>query len=606
MTDGQRKKVASSFIAWRFFLVSIVIAAVFVALASRAAYIQILEPDMAIDENNKRTLRVEALHAQRGMIFDRHGKELAVSVPVVSVYADPKALEKSLQQKVLKLAKKQGENIDALQKNSTELAKRSAEIYHNDPRWRELAEVLQSPQNEINDRLRDDLSRRYVYLKRQITPAVANYIDNLNLPGIHLLDESKRYYPAGEVSAHVVGFTNIDGEGIEGIENLFDKALTGADGRRTVRKDAQGREIEVLDERERIEPENITLSIDQRIQGIAYKALKSAVLSFKATSGSAMVVDVKTGEILAMVNSPSFNPNNLADSAPHKRRNRAVTDLFEPGSTVKPLSVLAGLEYGSIAIDEVIDTHPGWMRVGGRLVTDPRNNKEMTLREILKKSSNMGVAKIVQTLPKDYLVRFFQKAGFGEDTGTNMVGESSGLYRPDRRWSDFEIATLSYGYAVSVSTAQLARVYATLGSGGISRPLTILKQEDPMPGERIMQEHNVKAVVQMMESVFEQGGTAPNVKVDGYRVAGKTGTSIKAVAGGYGDEYVGYFAGVGPVSDPRLAVVVMVNEPGGDVYYGGAVSGPAFAEIMSGALRMLNVAPDLETFATLDSESNDG
>jgi len=606
MTDGQRKKVASSFIAWRFFLVSIVIAAVFVALASRAAYIQILEPDMAIDENNKRTLRVEALHAQRGMIFDRHGKELAVSVPVVSVYADPKALEKSLQQKVLKLAKKQGENIDALQKNSTELAKRSAEIYHNDPRWRELAEVLQSPQNEINNRLRDDLSRRYVYLKRQITPAVANYIDNLNLPGIHLLDESKRYYPAGEVSAHVVGFTNIDGEGIEGIENLFDKALTGADGRRTVRKDAQGREIEVLDERERIEPENITLSIDQRIQGIAYKALKSAVLSFKATSGSAMVVDVKTGEILAMVNSPSFNPNNLADSAPHKRRNRAVTDLFEPGSTVKPLSVLAGLEYGSIAIDEVIDTHPGWMRVGGRLVTDPRNNKEMTLREILKKSSNMGVAKIVQTLPKDYLVRFFQKAGFGEDTGTNMVGESSGLYRPDRRWSDFEIATLSYGYAVSVSTAQLARVYATLGSGGISRPLTILKQEDPMPGERIMQEHNVKAVVQMMESVFEQGGTAPNVKVDGYRVAGKTGTSIKAVAGGYGDEYVGYFAGVGPVSDPRLAVVVMVNEPGGDVYYGGAVSGPAFAEIMSGALRMLNVAPDLETFATLDSESNDG
>jgi cell division protein FtsI (penicillin-binding protein 3) len=606
MTDGQRKKVASSFIAWRFFLVSIVIAAVFVALASRAAYIQILEPDMAIDENNKRTLRVEALHAQRGMIFDRHGKELAVSVPVVSVYADPKALEKSLQQKVLKLAKKQGENIDALQKNSTELAKRSAEIYHNDPRWRELAEVLQSPQNEINDRLRDDLSRRYVYLKRQITPAVANYIDNLNLPGIHLLDESKRYYPAGEVSAHVVGFTNIDGEGIEGIENLFDKALTGVDGRRTVRKDAQGREIEVLDERERIEPENITLSIDQRIQGIAYKALKSAVLSFKATSGSAMVVDVKTGEILAMVNSPSFNPNNLADSAPHKRRNRAVTDLFEPGSTVKPLSVLAGLEYGSIAIDEVIDTHPGWMRVGGRLVTDPRNNKEMTLREILKKSSNMGVAKIVQTLPKDYLVRFFQKAGFGEDTGTNMVGESSGLYRPDRRWSDFEIATLSYGYAVSVSTAQLARVYATLGSGGISRPLTILKQEDPMPGERIMQEHNVKAVVQMMESVFEQGGTAPNVKVDGYRVAGKTGTSIKAVAGGYGDEYVGYFAGVGPVSDPRLAVVVMVNEPGGDVYYGGAVSGPAFAEIMSGALRMLNVAPDLETFATLDSESNDG
>ena len=606
MTDGQRKKVNNSFIAWRFFLVCFVMLAVFIALAARAAYIQIIEPDMAIDESNKRTLRVEALHAQRGMIFDRHGNELAVSVPVVSVYADPKALDKSLEKKVLKAARKQGENIDELQKNHTELTKRKNLIYKNDPRWRELADVLHDSQSEINQRLRDDPSRRYVYLKRQITPAVANYIANLKLSGIHLLDESKRYYPAGEVAAHVVGFTNIDGEGIEGIENLFDQALTGADGRRTVRKDARGREIEVLDERERVEPQNVTLSIDQRIQGIAYKALKSAVLSYKATSGSAMVVDVKTGEILAMVNSPSFNPNNLTNAAPHKRRNRAITDLFEPGSTVKPLAVLAGLEYGSIVSDEVIDTHPGWMRVGGRVVTDPRNNKEMSLREILKKSSNMGVAKIAQTLPKDYLVRFYQKAGFGEDTGTNMVGESSGLYRPDRRWSDFEIATLSYGYAVSVSTAQLARVYATLGSGGISRPLTILKQSEPMPGERIMQEHNVKAVVEMMESVFEKGGTAPNAKVDGYRVAGKTGTSKKAIAGGYGDEYVGYFAGVGPVSDPRLAVVVMVNEPGGDVYYGGAVSGPAFAEIMSGALRILNVAPDLENYATLeDQESND-
>ncbi len=425
------------------------------------------------------------------------------------------------------------------------------------------------------------------------------------MPGIHLLDESKRFYPSGEVSAHVLGFTNIDGKGIEGVEKLYDKALTGAEGRRTIRKDAQGREIQVLDEQQRVEPESITLSIDERIQAIAYKALKSAVLSYQATSGSAMVVDVTTGEILAMVNSPSFNPNNMRDAAPHKRRNRAITDLFEPGSTVKPLAILAGLEYGAVKATDTINTYPGWMRIGGSLVTDPRNHGEMTLREILKVSSNMGVAKISQMMPKDYFVETYQKVGFGEESGTMMIGESNGLFYPNRRWSDFEIATLAYGYAVSVSTAQMARFYSILGAGGIKRPLTIIKQDSPPPGERIFQESNVKAVVEMMESVFESGGTASKVNVDGYRAAGKTGTSIKAVAGGYGNEYVGYFAGIAPVSNPRLAVVVMVNEPGGDVYYGGATAGPAFAEIISNALRILNVAPDKERVAYLTGKDND-
>ncbi|WP_440054222.1 penicillin-binding transpeptidase domain-containing protein [Pseudoalteromonas sp. T1lg65] len=603
MTNGKPK--TQTMITWRFALVCVVMVLVFMTLVARAAFLQVIEPDKAIQENNKRTVRVETLNVQRGMIFDRNGKELAVSVPVVSVYADPLAVDKALRSKVLKQAKKQGEDHLALANNSAELDKRKQILYEQEPRWRELADVLQIETRKINGRLRDDPSRRFVYLKRQVTSVVAKYIKQMRLPGVHLLDESKRFYPSGEVTAHLIGVTNIDGQGIEGIEAMYDKALTGTAGKRTIRKDAQGREVQVLSEEQRVEPEDVHLSIDLRIQAIAYRALKSAVLSYKATSGSAMVVDVHSGEILALVNSPSFNPNDLSTAAPYKRRNRAMTDLFEPGSTVKPLAILAGLDYGAIQTSDTINTYPGWMRLSGGLVKDPRNNGEMSLREVIKRSSNMGVSKISQMLPKEYFVGLYQKVGFGDTTGSMMIGESPGLFYPNRRWSDFEIATLAYGYAVSVSTAQVARMYAMLGAGGILRPLTIMKQQEPQEGERVFQEHDVKAVVEMMESVFERGGTAHSITVDGYRAAGKTGTSKKAVAGGYGDEYVGYFAGIAPVSNPRLAVVVMVNEPGGDVYYGGETSGPAFAEIMSNALRILNVAPDKERVAYLSSGDDD-
>ena len=486
-----KSNTPKTLITWRFALVCTVLVMVFITLMARAAYLQVIEPDQARQENAKRTVRVETLKVQRGMIFDRNGKELAVSVPVVSVYADPLALDKALGKKVLRKARKDKEDHKALAENKEEMTYRKQVRYDNDIRWRELADVLQIDYQEVDERLRDNPARRFVYLKRQVTPAVANYISQLKLPGIHLLDESKRYYPSGEVSAHVLGFTNIDGEGIEGVEKLFEEALTGAEGKRTIRKDARGREVQVLSEEQRVEPEDIQLSIDLRIQAIAYKALKSAVLSYQATSGSAMVVDVHTGEVLAMVNSPSFNPNDMRDAQPYKRRNRAITDLFEPGSTLKPLAILAGLDHGVIKADDTVNTYPGWMRLGGSLVKDTRNHGEMTLREILKVSSNMGVAKISQMLPKEYLVGLYQKVGFGEDTGTMMVGESSGLFYPNRRWSDFEIATLSYGYAVSVSTAQVARLYATMGSGGISRPLTILKQKTAPEGERIFKEEDV-------------------------------------------------------------------------------------------------------------------
>ncbi|MGC0121347.1 peptidoglycan D,D-transpeptidase FtsI family protein [Pseudoalteromonas piscicida] len=602
---NKQKQKTQSIITWRFALVCGVMLTVFMTLVARAAFLQVIEPDKAIEENDKRTVRVEKLNVQRGMIFDRNGKELAVSVPVVSVYADPLAIDKALAKKVLRKARKEGEDYKALEQNDAELKIRKQAWYDDELRWKELADVLRLKPENVDERLRGDPSRRFVYLKRQVTAVVANYIRQMRLPGVHLLDESKRFYPSGEVTAHMIGVTDIDGKGIEGVERMFDSALTGTAGKRTIRKDAQGREVQVLSEEQRVEPEDVYLSIDLRIQAIAYRALKSAVLSYKATSGSAIVVDVHTGEILALVNSPSFNPNDLSTAAPYKRRNRAMTDLFEPGSTLKPLAVLAGLNYGAVKATDTIDTYPGWMNLSGGLVKDTRNNGELSLREILKISSNMGVAKISQMLPKEYFINLYQQVGFGKPTGSNMIGESAGLFYPNRRWSNFEIATLSYGYAVSVSTAQMARLYAMFGAGGILRPLTIVKQDEIPEGKRIFSEQDTHAVVEMMESVFERGGTAHNVKVDGYRAAGKTGTSEKAVAGGYGDEYVGYFAGVAPVSDPRLAVVVMVNEPAGDVYYGGQTAGPAFAEIMSNALRILNVAPDKERVAYISGADND-
>lgn len=602
---NKQKQKTQSIITWRFALVCGVMLTVFMTLVARAAFLQVIEPDKAIEESEKRTVRVEKLNVQRGMIFDRNGKELAVSVPVVSVYADPLAIDKALAKKVLRKARKEGEDYKALEQNDAELKIRKQAWYDDELRWKELADVLRLKPENVDERLRGDPSRRFVYLKRQVTAVVANYIRQMRLPGVHLLDESKRFYPSGEVTAHMIGVTDIDGKGIEGVERMFDSALTGTAGKRTIRKDAQGREVQVLSEEQRVEPEDVYLSIDLRIQAIAYRALKSAVLSYKATSGSAIVVDVHTGEILALVNSPSFNPNDLSTAAPYKRRNRAMTDLFEPGSTLKPLAVLAGLDYGVVKATDTVDTYPGWMNLSGGLVKDTRNNGELSLREILKISSNMGVAKISQMLPKEYFINLYQEVGFGEPTGSNMIGESAGLFYPNRRWSNFEIATLSYGYAVSVSTAQMARLYAMFGAGGILRPLTIVKQDEIPEGKRIFSEQDTHAVVEMMESVFERGGTARNVKVDGYRAAGKTGTSEKAVAGGYGDEYVGYFAGVAPVSDPRLAVVVMVNEPAGDVYYGGQTAGPAFAEIMSNALRILNVAPDKERVAYISGADND-
>lgn len=551
-------------IAWRFYVVLGLICLVYTGLVARAAYIQVIEPGSLIAKGDNRIHRNMLNDTHRGAIVDRNGIELAISVPVQTIYADPKIVIEQ----------------NGLDKNR---------------RWKALAQVLNKDVDKLKSRIGTNPKKRFVYLARQVSPSMANYVRELKIPGIYLRKESKRFYPAGEISAHLVGFTNVDDKGIEGLERLYNDRLTGEAGKKKYIKDAKGRKIEILENKDATDPQNVVLSIDQRIQALAYRELKSAVKSFKATSGSVVVVDVKTGEILAMVNGPSYNPNNRKGTATHRFRNRAITDIFEPGSTMKPLTVLTALEFGTAKPDTVINTSPGSMRIGGRRVSDPRNYGKLSLTEILKKSSNMGTTKLALDVPKDFLLGKFFEMGFSEDTGTGLVGESSGMLSDRSRWSKFELATLSWGYGLAISPLQLARFYSAVGNGGVKMPLSVLKDPSFNEGEQVLDPTNTQAVLEMLEKVVTEGG-GNKAKVEGYRVAGKTGTAIKAAAGGgYGNDYVGLFAGVAPVSDPRLAIVVVINEPGGDLYHGGEVAAPVFSRVMAGSLQYLNIAPDDET-----------
>lgn len=543
---------------WRYYVVIGIVVLIYGGLLARSAYIQVIEPDMLKKQGDLRSMRVAANTVQRGSIVDRNGDELAISVPVETVWADPKII------------------IDNNALAMTE-------------HWQALADVLGKDVKKLTSRVVRNTSRRFVYLERKISPAMANYIRELKIPGIHLRKESKRFYPTGEISAHLVGFTNVDDKGIEGVERVYDELLTGKGGNKRFRKDAKGRKIEILSVEKAQAAQDVTLTIDQRIQAIAYKELKGAVQAFKATSGSVVVADIHTGEILAMTNSPSYNPNNRSNTAIHRFRNRAITDIYEPGSTMKPLSVLTALEFGSAKMSTIIDTSPGWMRLGGRRVNDPINRGKLSIEEILINSSNMGTAKLALSVPKNFLLDKFFDAGFAESTGTELVGESTGMMHDRERWSQFELATLSFGYGLAITPMQLTRFYAALANGGIKRELTIVKREKT-EGVRVFSQENSQAIMAMLENVVDEH--VQKAKVDGYRVGGKTGTSFKAVAGGYGNDYVGLFAGIAPISDPKVVVVVVINDPGGDLYHGGEVAAPVFSRVMKGALRVLNIAPD--------------
>lgn len=563
MSRKQAKlKLRPMVIRWRFYTVVVAVGILLSLLVLRTAYLQVIAPDRLTYEGDRRSLRTETTRVSRGLILDRNGEELAVSVPVQAVWADPKVV---------------------LQHQS--LADKR--------RWSALADVLESKPSTLAKRIGHDPKRRFVYLQRQVEPAVGEYIRKLKIPGIYLKKESRRFYPTGEVSAHVVGVTNIDDVGIEGVERTYNDWLTGEPGQRRVRKDRQGRVVEDLGIiQEQQDPQDLVLSIDQRIQALAYQQLKIATEYYQAASGSVVVIDVRTGEILAMVNTPSFNPNNNGDRLSHRMRNRAVTDTFEPGSAVKPIVVLAAMESGVADDKTVIDTSPGWIRFGGRRVKDTHNYGPLTLRQILQKSSNVGVTKLALQVGAENLMTTMEHIGFGSTTGSMLPGESAGLFRHQRRWSDFELATLSFGYGMTATPLQIARAYAVLGAGGISRPISIVKRDQIPAGKQELPRGLTEKLLHMLEAVVQEGGTAPRARVDGYRVAGKTGTARKAIAGGYGDDYVVTFAGIAPVSDPRLAIAVVINEPRGDTYYAGDVAAPVFSAIMDGSLQYLHVPPD--------------
>ncbi|MDW6018012.1 penicillin-binding transpeptidase domain-containing protein [Vibrio plantisponsor] len=556
---------APVFIRWRFYLLIFFLLAAMAALIGRVAFIQVIEPDNLIREGDMRSIRAKELHSARGIISDRNGEAIAVSVPVEAVWADPVAIFKNggLQEK---------------------------------DRWHALADVLGLDRNALLKKISDNRTRRFIYLQRQVSPAMAKYIRELKLNGVGLKAESRRYYPAGEVSAHLIGVTGIDGHGLEGAERSYDKWLTGESGKSIIRKDRYGRVVENISLEESEEGKPLQLTIDQRLQAIAFRAVKQAMADYRATSASAVMLDVKTGAVLAMVNAPSYNPNNRNDWQSFKMRNRVITDAFEPGSTVKPFVVLAAMANGIADKNTIIDTGDGVLQIGGSRVRDTSKVGKANLQMILKKSSNVGVTKLALQMPLEAMLGMYNSVGLGEMSGLNLVGETAGIFPSRNRWSQFEIATLAFGYGLAITPIQLAHAYATLGNLGVYQPIHIIESHQQDLSHRVVEAKYAKQVLEMLETVTQPGGTAVQAAVPGYRIAAKSGTSRKAIAGGYSDEYFAYTAGVAPVSDPRISLVVMVNEPQGDSYYGGAVAGPVFSEIMKGALQILNIVPDENKF----------
>lgn len=555
----KKQQERAGYVGWRFALLCLVISLAFLGLLARVTYLQMVNPDKLVKEGDLRSLRVQTIPSVRGMITDRTGHPLAVSVPVSAIWADPKLIHQ------------QGGIAD-------------------DERWKALADVLSLSLTQLGSRIGAYPDGRFVYLARQVNFTIADYIKKLKLPGIYLREESRRYYPAGEITSQLVGVTNIDGRGIEGIEKSFDIWLTGQPGSKTVRKDRHGRVIEAVSSVDSRAAHNLILSIDERLQTIVYRELNSAVAYNKAESGSAVLVDVDTGEVLAMANSPAYNPNNFSHASREIMRNRTITDSFEPGSTVKPMVVMTALNQGVVKENSVVNTKP--FRVNGHEIKDVALYPELSITGILQKSSNVGVSKLALAMPITALTSSYAQFGLGKPTGLGLIGEKSGLFPQRARWSEIERASFAYGYGLMVTPLQLARAYATFGSYGIYRPLSITKVDPPVAGERVFPENIVRDVLRMMESVALPGGGGVKAAVRGYRVAVKTGTAKKVEQTGYVNKYIAYTAGVAPASRPRFALVVVINDPQAGKYYGGAVSAPVFGSIMGSVLRTMNVRPD--------------
>ncbi len=542
----------------RLLAICVVLGAFGVVLVARAAHLQLISPDFYQQQGDARFLREVPIATSRGTITDRNGEPLAISSPVESVWANPKEL-----------------------------------LQHGD-RMPQLAKALGIPQDVLEQRISQRADKEFVYLRRHMNPDVADEVVDMGIPGVYSQREFRRFYPHGEVMAHVLGFTNIDDRGQEGLELAFDEWLTGKPGAQQIIRDRRGRTVENVDLIRAAEPgHDLTLSIDRRIQYLAYRELKTALVERGASSGSIVVLDVPTGEILAMVNQPSYNPNSRDGSGPETQRNRAVTDVVEPGSVMKTLTLAAALESGKFTPESLIATAPGYMPLpGGYTVKDFRNYGTLTMTGVLTKSSNVGATKIASELTNEHQYDMYHRFGLGQASGSGFPGESSGVLRAPNLWGPTEKATISYGYGLSVTPLQLARAYAAVGNGGRLHEATFVKGSDSA-SVQVIDPVIAAQLMTMLETVTSTDGTASRAAVMGYRVAGKTGTVRKAGGGSYiAKRYAAVFVGLVPASNPKFAMAVVIHDPQGLEYGGGAVSAPIFHHVMDGALRLMDVPPD--------------
>jgi len=542
---------------WRARFTLALLLAAFGVLAARSLWLQSVRTEFLQEKGEQRYSRVLEVPATRGRILDRHGEALAISTPVKSVWAIP-------------------EDVDA---TPAQLGR--------------LAALLGERPPELKRRLQD-AARDFVYLKRQIPPETAAQVAELGIAGIYQNTEYRRYYPGGETMAHVIGFTSVDDVGQEGIELAHQRTLAGVAGSRRVIKDRLGRIVEDVGSiRAAQDGHDLTLALDSKIQNIAFTALKDAVEANKAKAGAIVVLDVRSGEVLALANLPTYNPNNRAGLTGAQLRNRAITDSFEPGSTLKPFTIGLALELGKVTPRTVIQTAPGTLAIGGYTIHDAHPGGALTVTQVIQESSNVGAAKIALSLPRDEMHDMFRSAGFGAAPDLGFPGEASGRLRDARTWRPVEQATMAYGHGISVSLMQLAHAYTAFARDGELVPISLLKTDGPAGGRQVFPPEVAHEVRTMLEAAVQPGGTAPRARIAGWRVAGKTGTAHKEENGGYAaHKYVSSFVGLAPVSDPRLVIAVMLDEPSAGKYYGGQVAAPVFARVMQGALRLLGAPYD--------------
>ncbi|MFK7160950.1 penicillin-binding transpeptidase domain-containing protein [Marinospirillum sp. MEB164] len=543
--------------AWRWYLIWLGFLALGLLITGRLTHLHLFEYEFLRQQSDVRTLRTQAIPASRGMITDRHGEPLAISSPVATLWANPRHLPQD-QQDLQRLALALGEDPAA-----------------------------------FIERIQRLVRREFIYLRRQVTPDFAEQVLALDLPGVYVMDEYRRYYPTGEVAAHLVGFTNVDDQGQEGLELAWNHRLTATPGRQRVLQDLRGRTIRHLETLQEPAPgQDLVLSLDLRLQYIAYRELKAAVEQHQAVSGSMIVLDAQTGEVLVMVNQPAFNPNNRAHLDIGRLRNRALVDLIEPGSVIKPLSLAVALQSGQFTAEDEIDASPGVLRLAGQTIRDFRNYGMMTPEQILTRSSNVAIARMILQLPDEMLVQFYDAMGFGRATGTGFPGEASGVLPASFGISRISRATLSYGYGLSATLGQLAQAYMILADEGRLHPLSLLRVEE-VRTEQVIDPEVARSILTMMESVTLPGGTGTRAAIPGYRVAGKTGTVHKLGVAGYGSgDYIATFAGIAPLTNPRLVAVIMIDSPQGQEYFGGEVAAPVFSRVIGQALRLLDIPPD--------------